>query len=140
MHGLLYADLPLAADPWCNAKVNTLANVLIVAVALLHLWFLTLEIFLWTKPTGMAAFKTTPEFAKASSVLAANQGIYNGLYAVGLLAAVFLLEGTAAFSIKAYILGCITIAGIYGGITVSPRILVIQTIPAVVALVLLLVR
>lgn len=111
------------------------ANVLIAVIALLHAWFLVLEMFLWDKPSGRKAFGTTPEFAAQSKVLAANQGLYNGFLAAGLLWG--LLLGPAGLAIKSFFLGCVLVAGIYGGLTASRKILWIQAAPAVLGLILL---
>ncbi|MGN6519018.1 MAG: DUF1304 domain-containing protein [Dokdonella sp.] len=115
--------------------MTTIANVLVGLVALLHLYFLVLEMFLWTTPTGRRAFGTTPEFAQASKTLAANQGLYNGFLAAGL--AWGLLEGAAGFHIKLFFLSCVVVAGLYGAWTVSRKILYVQALPAIAALVLL---
>lgn len=116
--------------------MSTLANVLVGLVAVLHLYFLVLEMFLWDKPTGMRTFNTTPEFAAASKTLAANQGLYNGFLAAGLVWG--LLLGEAGESIKAFFLLCVIVAGIFGAITVNRRIFFVQALPALIALVLLL--
>jgi putative membrane protein len=110
------------------------ANVVIAVIALLHLWFLILEMFLWTRPSGRRAFGLTPEFAEQSKALAANQGLYNGFLAAGLAWGLYL--GSAGFGVKVFFLACVLIAGIYGGITASRKILWIQALPAVIALVL----
>jgi putative membrane protein len=110
------------------------ANVVIAVIALLHLWFLILEMFLWTRPSGRRAFGLTPEFAEQSKTLAANQGLYNGFLAAGLVWGLYL--GSAGFGVKVFFLACVLIAGIYGGITASRKILWIQALPAAIALVL----
>ena len=92
--------------------MTTIANVLVGLVALLHLYFLVLEMFLWTTPTGRRVFRTTPEFAHASKALAANQGLYNGFLAAGLFWGLAL--GAAGLQIKVFFLACVLIAGIYG--------------------------
>lgn len=112
------------------------ANVLIVVIALLHLWFLILEMFLWTRPSGRRAFGTTKEFAEQSKALAANQGLYNGFLSAGLVWG--LLPGDAGFSIKLFFLACVLVAGIYGGLTAARKILLIQALPAAIAIALLL--
>ncbi len=111
------------------------ANVLIAIVALQHLGFLVLEMFLWETPTGMRVFGTTPEIAKQSAVLAANQGLYNGFLAAGLLWG--LADRGDTFRIKVFFLLCIIVAGIFGGLTAKPSILWVQAAPALVALMLL---
>ena len=110
------------------------ADVLVALVALLHLGFLALEMFLWTKPAGLRVFRNTPERAQATKVLAANQGLYNGFLAAGL--AWGLVAGSQPF--KVFFLACVVIAGAYGAWTVSRRILWVQAAPAAAALALLL--
>jgi putative membrane protein len=109
-----------------------LSIVLIALVALLHLYFLVLEMFLWDKPQGMKAFGSTPEFAKATKVLAANQGLYNGFLAAGLFWGLWL--GEAGYQIKVFFLICIIIAGLYGAATASRKIMYVQALPAALAL------
>jgi putative membrane protein len=116
--------------------MSVVANVVIAVIALLHVYFLVLEMFLWTKPTGHRAFGLTAEFAEQSRTLAANQGLYNGFLAAGLVWGLSL--GMAGFSIKLFFLVCVLIAGIFGGLTASRKILWIQALPAVIALLLLL--
>lgn len=112
------------------------ANVLIAIVAFEHLLFLVLEMFLWTTPTGMRVFGTTPEFAAQSAVLAANQGLYNGFLAAGLLWS--LVRKPDANSIKIFFLACVVIAGVFGGMTAKTLILFVQGLPALLALGLVL--
>lgn len=116
--------------------IDISANVLITLVALLHFWFLVLEMFLWQKPPGLKVFRNTPEFARASRVLAANQGLYNGFLAAGLVWGMLL--GKFGTDIKAFFLVCVIVAGIYGAYTVSKRVFLIQAAPAILALALLL--
>lgn len=116
--------------------MTIVANVLIGLVALLHLYFLVLEMFLWDKPAGRNAFGTTPEFATASKTLAANQGLYNGFLAAGLIWGLTL--GDAGGAVKIFFLACVIVAGIYGALTVSRKILFVQALPAIFALVFLL--
>lgn len=111
------------------------ANVVIALVALLHLYFLVLEMFLWDKPAGLRAFGHSAEAAAASKVLAANQGLYNGFLAAGLVWGLSL--GAAGTSVKVFFLLCVLIAGLYGALTASRKILFVQALPALVALVLL---
>jgi len=111
------------------------ANVVVALVALLHLYFLVLEMFLWDKPAGLRAFGHTPEAAAASKVLAANQGLYNGFLAAGLLWGLSL--GAAGTAVQVFFLLCVLIAGLYGAATASRKILVVQALPALVALALL---
>jgi putative membrane protein len=116
-----------------------IANILVAVVAALHLYFLTLEMFLWTKPTGLKTFGNTLAKARDSAVLAANQGLYNGFLAACLIWG--LLHPTAAlgFQIKVFFLACVVVAGLYGGYSVSKRIIMVQALPAAVALALLLI-
>ncbi|HEY5322084.1 MAG TPA: DUF1304 domain-containing protein [Caldimonas sp.] len=115
--------------------MRLVADVLVALVALLHLWFLVLEIFLWEKPLGLKTFRQTPEAAATSKVLAANQGLYNGFLAAGLLWGLW-LRG-AGFDIKVFFLGCVIVAGVYGAATVGRKILFVQALPAAIALALL---
>jgi putative membrane protein len=113
-----------------------LSNILIGLVALIHIYIVYLEMFLWDKPQGMKAFGSTPEFAKASKVLAANQGLYNGFLAAGLIWGLW--QGAAGFDVKVFFLLCVIIAGLYGAATASRKILFVQALPAGLALVALL--
>lgn len=114
-----------------------LADVLVAVVAALHIYFLVLEMFLWTKPLGLKTFRNTIEKATDSAVLAANQGLYNGFLAAGLIWG--LVQGNAAFAfqIKTFFLLCVIVAGAYGAATVSRRVLYVQAAPAALALILL---
>ena len=114
--------------------MKLVSDILIVIVALLHFFFLYLEMFLWDKPRGMKSFNLTAEFAKQSKRLAMNQGLYNGFLAAGLLWGLM-----AGNPVKIFFLSCVIIAGIFGAFTVSKRIFYIQAVPAILALVLLLV-
>jgi putative membrane protein len=116
--------------------MNSVAHVVIALVALLHVYFLVLEMFLWDTPYGRRVFKLTPEFSAASRTLAANQGLYNGFLAAGLLWSLWL--GAAGTPVTLFFLVCVIVAGIYGGFTVSRTILFVQALPALVALVLLM--
>jgi putative membrane protein len=115
-----------------------IANLLVALVALLHVYFLVLEMFLWTRPLGLKTFRQTLEKARDSAVLAANQGLYNGFLAAGLIWGLVQGNPAFAFQIKTFFLLCVIIAGIYGAATVSRRILFVQALPAAVALVLLI--
>ncbi|WP_208639275.1 DUF1304 domain-containing protein [Bradyrhizobium forestalis] len=114
-----------------------IANVLVALVAALHVFFLVLEMFLWDKPLGLKVFRNTPDKAAITKVLAANQGLYNGFLAVGLVWG--LLQGNPAFAfqIKVFFLLCVIVAGAYGAATVSTRILIVQALPAAMALIAL---
>ncbi|MGC3984581.1 MAG: DUF1304 domain-containing protein [Pseudorhodoferax sp.] len=109
-----------------------LANILIVLVALLHLYFLVLEMVLWDKPQGMKAFNLTPEKAEMTKAMAANQGLYNGFLAAGLLWGLNL--GVEGLHIKVFFLACVAVAGVFGAMTVSRKIFYIQALPALLAL------
>ncbi len=106
------------------------ARLLVGIVAVLHVGFLVLEMFYWDRPLGQRIFHTTPEFSKASAVLAANQGLYNGFLAAGLVWG--LVSGQA--NIILFFLICVLIAGLYGGFTAGRNILYVQALPAVLAL------
>jgi putative membrane protein len=110
-----------------------IGSILTGIVALIHIYILILEMVLWDKPQGMKAFGTTPAFAAESKTLAANQGLYNGFLAAGLIWGIWL--GEAGDPIKIFFLLCVAVAGLFGAVTVSRKILFVQTIPAVVALV-----
>ena len=110
-----------------------MTNALVVFVALEHVWFLVLEMFLWTRPIGLRVFRQTPEQARASAPLAANQGLYNGFLAAGLLWSVFAPPDFAP-ALKVFFLSCVMVAGVVGAGTVSYRILFVQALPAAVAL------
>ena len=114
--------------------MGVLADLAAALVALLHLAFLVLEMFLWTQPLGLRIFRNTPEKAEMTKVLAANQGLYNGFLAAGL--AWGLIAGSQPF--KVFFLACVIVAGAYGAWSVSKRILWVQAAPGAVALALLL--
>ena len=110
------------------------ANIAVALVALLHLYFLVLEVFLWDKPFGRRTFGLTPEYAAASKSLAANQGLYNGFLAAGLVWGLAL--GDAGTQVKLFFLGCVIVAGVFGAATVSPKIFWVQALPGIIALAL----
>ncbi|HET7775552.1 MAG TPA: DUF1304 domain-containing protein [Azospira sp.] len=112
------------------------ATVATILIALLHLYILVLEMFLWETPRGRKAFGLTPEFAAATRVLAGNQGLYNGFLAAGLAWGVWL--GAPGNAIKLFFLGCVVVAGLYGAATANRKILFIQALPGAVALALVL--
>lgn len=116
--------------------MTTAANIAVAFVALLHLWFLVLEMFFWTRPLGLKTFRLTPEFAAASKTLAANQGLYNGFLAAGLAWSLF--PGGAGYPVKIFFLGCVIVAGVFGACTASRSILWVQALPGAVALALVL--
>ena len=113
--------------------MQILATILVAFVALLHVYILMLEMFWWTTPKGRRAFGTTETFAEQTKVLAANQGLYNGFLAAGLFTGLALGEDGRLF--KLFFLGCVIVAGVYGGLTASRKILLIQALPAVLALI-----
>jgi putative membrane protein len=117
--------------------MNLIANGLVALVAALHIYFLILEMFLWTKPRGLTTFGNSLEKATESAVLAANQGLYNGFLAAGLIWG--LVHGVPAFAlqIKTFFLVCVIVAGVYGASTVSRKILFVQALPAALALIAL---
>jgi len=114
--------------------MNIVVNMITGIVALLHGYFLILEMFLWEKPAGRKSFRTTAEFAAQSKTLAANQGLYNGFLAAGLIWGIF-----AGDPVKIFFLSCVAVAGIFGAFTVSKRIFYIQALPALIGLALLLI-
>lgn len=114
-----------------------IANVLVALVAALHAYFLILEMFLWDKPLGLKTFRNTQEKAEITKVLAANQGLYNGFLVAGLIWGLLHGNPVFAFQIKAFFLICVIVAGAYGAATVSTRILLVQALPAAIALVVL---
>ncbi|KIZ45584.1 MULTISPECIES: DUF1304 domain-containing protein [Rhodopseudomonas] len=116
--------------------MNAIANTVVALVAALHVYFLVLEMFLWTRPIGLKTFRNTPERARDSAVLAANQGLYNGFLAAGLLWGLIHPDPTIALQIKTFFLLCVVVAGAYGAKTVSLRILYVQAAPAALALIL----
>lgn len=109
-----------------------IGSILTGIVALIHVHILVLEMFLWTRPPGLKAFGLTPEFAEQTRALAANQGLYNGFLAAGLFWGIWL--GEAGDPIKVFFLCCVAVAGVFGAVTASRKILFVQTIPAVIAL------
>jgi putative membrane protein len=111
-----------------------LASIAVFIVAALHGFFLVLEMFMWTKPLGLRTFGLTPEMAKATAALAANQGLYNGFLAAGLLWALTLGDG--GFGVKVFFLLCVIVAGVFGAATAKRSILYIQALPALIALIL----
>ena len=110
--------------------MSMIAHVLVAVVALLHVYFLVLEMFLWTKPLGLKTFRNTPEKAEITRVLAANQGLYNGFLAAGLLWAAF----TGKADLALFFLGCVVVAALYGAHSVNKRIFFVQGVPALAAI------
>jgi len=118
--------------------VNVVANILVGFVALIHLYIVVLEMFLWTTPRARAAFGTTEEFAKESAPLAANQGLYNGFLAAALIWGLIATGGTA-WQFKIFGLACVIVAGLYGTATASKRIFFVQVVPGTLALIAVLI-
>jgi putative membrane protein len=116
--------------------MKKIAAVLVALVAIEHLYILVLEMFLWTKPAGLRAFGLTPEFAEQTAVLAANQGLYNGFLAAGLIWG--LTRKDDGVAIQVFFLICVIIAGVFGAVTAKPSILFVQAMPALIALVVVL--
>ena len=110
--------------------MNVVAWGLVALVGLLHLWFMVLEMFLWTRPLGLKTFRNTPERAEATKVLAANQGLYNGFLAAGL----FYAAATGSREFAVFFLVCVAIAGAYGAWSVSRRIFYVQAVPALIGI------
>src|SRR4051812_13879373 len=117
--------------------MTILANSAVAVVALLHGYFLVLEMFFWTKPLGLRVFRQSLEKAQASAVLAANQGLYNGFLVAGLVWGLLHRSPEFSFQLKVFFLCCVVAAGIYGGFTANKKILFVQAGPAVLALALL---
>jgi putative membrane protein len=134
--GAATAPQAVRAASQCNRlphKENEmLANVLVALVAVLHAYFLVLEMFLWTRPYGLKTFGNTPEQAESTKVLAANQGLYNGFLAAGLVWGLNL--GPEGLRIKVFFLACVVVAGLFGAMTVSRKIFFVQALPALLAL------
>jgi putative membrane protein len=115
-----------------------IANVLVGLVALIHLYIVVLEMVLWDKPYGRKVFGNTAEFATASKVLAANQGLYNGFLAAGLIWGLSL--GAAGQPVQLFFLGCVIVAGLYGAMSVGIKILLVQAVPAALAVAAVLLK
>lgn len=117
-----------------------LAVLLVLVVALIHVWIVVLEMVLWTKPQGRRAFGLSEDFAQATRVLAANQGLYNGFLVAGLVWALAAGLQDAGRAPGFFFLDCVVVAGLYGGLTASRRILFVQALPAALALAALVLR
>lgn len=117
--------------------MDNVINAGVFVIMILHLWFCILEMFLWQKPIGLKTFKLDAEFARRSAPLAANQGLYNAFLSAGLLWSLLSHNPSEAFHLKLFFLGCVVVAGVVGGLTVSYRILMIQALPAIAVLLLL---
>ncbi len=114
--------------------MSLIASIAVALIAVLHIYILVLEMFLWDKPAGMRAFGQTPQSAAATKVMAGNQGLYNGFLAAGLLWGLWL--GPEGFGVKVFFLLCVLVAGLYGAATASRKILFVQVVPATIGLVL----
>jgi putative membrane protein len=115
--------------------MDVVATVFVGLVAVIHVYILVLEMFLWRTPRARKAFGTTSEFAESTAVLAANQGLYNGFLAAGLVFGLVVRE-PVAYPMTVFFLVCVIVAGLYGAATANKRIIVVQALPAAVALVL----
>lgn len=113
------------------------ADIATALLAALHVYILVLEMFLWTTPKGMKAFGLAPDFAQATKTLAANQGLYNGFLAAGLLWGLW-LGWPAGQAVKIFFAGCVIVAGVFGAVTASRRILFVQAVPGAITLALVL--
>ncbi len=114
--------------------MKLLSDILVAVVAIQHLFFLVLEMFLWTKPLGLKTFRNTPEQAQTMKALAANMGLYNGFLSAGFVWALLVWSPHFSLDIRVFFLGCVLVAALYGGYSVSRRILLIQGLPALIAL------
>lgn len=117
--------------------MKTVANVIVALVALIHIYIVYLEMFLWTTPKGQKAFGITADFAQQSKALAANQGLYNGFLAAGLIWGLIKADA-AGYEIKLFFLACVLVAGLYGAATATKKILYIQALPALLGIAALL--
>ncbi|MNK06317.1 hypothetical protein D3C87_242120 [compost metagenome] len=134
MKNLFYAELTKNREHNENQNMNIFANCLITIVALLHFYFLLLEMVFWTKPLGLKAFRQTLQRAEDTKVLAANQGLYNGFLVAGLCWSLFTPNIDMAMPLAVFFLSCVVVAGVFGAMTVSRKIFVIQAVPALLAL------
>lgn len=121
-----------------SLPMQILSSILAFIVALEHIYIMVLEMFLWTQPRTLKIFGISPNHAQIMQVMAANQGLYNGFLAAGLLVGVVATHPDVAYAFKAFFLLCVVIAGVYGGATVKPRIAMVQGGPAFIALVVTL--
>jgi putative membrane protein len=117
--------------------MDLVLNFFVMVVASLHFYFMILEMFLWTKATGLKTFGQSLERAKATQMLAANQGLYNGFLAAGLVWSVVHPSEDVALQLKLFFLACVVLAGLYGAYSVSKKIFFIQALPALLALALM---
>lgn len=115
--------------------MDILSKILVGFSAFLHLGFLYLEMFLWKTPKGIKIFRLEPEFAQKSAVLAANQGLYNGFLAAGLIWSLCTTNAEMSYQLKLFFLACVIVAGIYGAFTASKNILYLQAVPGILAMI-----
>jgi putative membrane protein len=118
--------------------MSVIANIFVALVALEHFYILVLQMFMWTSPRGRKAFRMSPQKAEATQVMAANQGLYNGILVAGLVWSLVQRDPMFAFQLKLFFVGAVITAGLYGGLTVSRRIALVQGVPAIIAFVLVL--
>jgi putative membrane protein len=111
-----------------------LSKLLIAIIAALHVYILALEMFFWTSPRAMKAFNTSMDFAQSTKVMAANQGLYNGFLAAGLIWSLWLGVPGAGRDVALFFLGCVAVAGVFGAMTAARKIIFVQTVPAVLAI------
>lgn len=111
-----------------------IAAILVALIALLHIYIMLLEMVWWDSPRGRKAFGLAPEFSKATKALAANQGLYNGFLAAGLIWGLVHPDPTFGWQVQIFFLACVSVAGLFGAATAGRKILFIQTVPAVIAL------
>lgn len=128
--------MPLFRKSVYNDPVIKLSDILIGLVALIHIWFLFFEMFLWRSKLARDFFKVTDAQLEATQVLAANQGLYNAFLGVGLMAAYLVDDSVSTVMIQQYILGCVVVAGIYGALSADKKIFFVQALPAFIAFVL----
>ncbi|MCL4167779.1 UNVERIFIED_CONTAM: hypothetical protein GTU68_019435 [Idotea baltica] len=115
--------------------MSFIATILVLLVAIEHVYILVLEMFMWTKPRTMKAFGTTAEFAESTKALAANQGLYNGFLAAGLFWGLLHSNPEFGFQIQVFFLVCVLVAAVFGTATAKKSILIMQGLPALLALV-----
>lgn len=118
--------------------MNVAITALIIYVIVFHIWAMVLEMFFWTKPLGRKTFGLSKDDAETSKTLAANQGLYNGFLAAGLVLSLIVANPDTAFTLKVFVLACVALAGLYGGLTAKMSIMFIQGLPALIALGLLI--
>jgi len=134
----LFSSFAIPHNPHCfvsnlGLTMSVLTSFPVALVALIHVYILVLEMFLWTTPRGRKAFKLTPEFAEKTKALAANQGLYNGFLSAGLFWGLSYPDLKVGREIHLFFLACVAVAGVFGAIVVNRRIMVVQTLPALVA-------